>query len=86
MVLNIGRSGIRRGSTKCCGRRYTSSTKSIARTYFQVVIAQAEYADNEALVPQVTSLVTFMQIVGAAIGLSYDFYFYSPSSKANDRS
>ncbi|KAF9484264.1 ABC transporter [Pholiota conissans] len=35
-----------------------------------VIIAQAEYVDNEALVPQATSLVTFMQIVGAAIGLS----------------
>jgi hypothetical protein len=37
----------------------------------QVVIAQAEYADNEALVPQVTSLITFMQLVGSSIALAY---------------
>lgn len=36
----------------------------------QLVVAQAEYADNEALVPQVTSLITFMQLLGSSIALA----------------
>ena len=39
----------------------------------QVVVAQAEYANNESLVPQVTSLITFMQLVGSSVGLACVF-------------
>jgi len=36
----------------------------------QIVIAQTIYADNEALVPQATSLATFTWLIGASVGLA----------------
>lgn len=36
----------------------------------QVVVAQAEFVAEEDLVPQATSIVTFLQLLGSSIGLA----------------
>ncbi|KAF8987151.1 ABC transporter [Cyathus striatus] len=35
-----------------------------------IIVAQAEFADNESVVPQATSLITFMQLIGSSVGLA----------------
>ncbi|KAF8997631.1 ABC transporter [Cyathus striatus] len=35
-----------------------------------IIVAQAEFAENEAVVPQATSLITFMQLIGSSVGLA----------------
>ncbi|KAF9003888.1 ABC transporter [Cyathus striatus] len=35
-----------------------------------IIVAQAEFVDNEALVPQATSIITFMQLIGSSVGLA----------------
>lgn len=36
-----------------------------------VIAIQAEYADVQELIPQASSLLTYLQLLGAAIGISY---------------
>ncbi|KAL5513628.1 hypothetical protein ACEPAH_4027 [Sanghuangporus vaninii] len=39
-------------------------------TQLPVVVSQADFANQEHLVPQATSLVTFLQLIGSSIGLA----------------
>jgi hypothetical protein len=36
----------------------------------QTLIAQAEFIDSPALVPQATSLIIFTQLIGSSVGIA----------------
>lgn len=53
---------------------------SILLVMAQYVAIQAEYHHDEAMIPKTSTLVTFTQLVGGAIGLAFVFHFIPPSA------
>lgn len=62
--------GIDSGSGSLVGFQILVGVGLGAAVQNTLVVAQAEYADEEAIVPLATSLITFMQCIGSSIGLA----------------
>ncbi|KAG6860732.1 hypothetical protein C0995_008088 [Termitomyces sp. Mi166 len=52
------------------GAAVQNTIRSSAAKIVQLVVAQAEYVNDEALIPLATSLITFTQCLGGSIGLA----------------
>lgn len=49
----------------------TSSKLCSVVCFCQVIVAQGQYADTPELIPQATSVVMFLQLLGSSVGLAY---------------